>query len=214
MMASWRIVLKMPKETDDLFAMHKVGKIFVLPEIISGQIKRFKDLDAELYLGWRKDLTEAFKQIRFDTNFAHFADRLSDSLLVSIKFCDHELGKRLPEKKISREDLDALRTEVWALYTKVLESDIGPPIDRYLLDRIFALIEAIDDYEITGAVAIEKVLNEAVGTIATSTDMAKASRRTQAGTDFWKILARVSFILAIAKSAAELTEKVQALLAE
>jgi hypothetical protein len=52
-MVAWRTVLELPKELDDLVTMSKVGKLFTLPSIISDQIRRFPDIDADLCLGWR-----------------------------------------------------------------------------------------------------------------------------------------------------------------
>lgn len=61
MMQGWRKVLQLPDNLDDLSTMSKVGKVFTLPAIISTHIERFSDLDAELYLGWREDLSKAFR---------------------------------------------------------------------------------------------------------------------------------------------------------
>ncbi len=99
MMIAWRNVLQLPEQLDDLVTMNKVGKLFTLPSIISAQIQRFPDLDAELYLGRSADLTKAFRCVNFNANFYDFSQRLPDSLLISIRFCAHELDKRAPEKE-------------------------------------------------------------------------------------------------------------------
>ena len=70
MLIAWRTVLQLPEQLDDLITMSRVGKVFTLPSIISDQIQRFPDLDAELYLGWRKDLSTAFRVINFNANFS------------------------------------------------------------------------------------------------------------------------------------------------
>jgi hypothetical protein len=61
MLVGWRTVLELPEHLDDLITMNRVSKVFTLPSTISDQIRRFSDLDPELYLGWRQDLSTAFR---------------------------------------------------------------------------------------------------------------------------------------------------------
>src|SRR5438876_12405162 len=212
MMLAWRTVLQLPEELDDLVTMSKVGKLFTLPSIISAQIQRFPDLDAELYLGWREDLNKAFRFINFNANFHDFSQRLPDSLLISIRFCAHELDKRAPEKDVLREQLDSLRESAWLLYEEVLKADLPPDLSRYLLDYLYLIIEAIDDYNITGAVGMERALNAVLGTIITDSARAENARTSRFGEKFWAVVTKVGVVLKLAKTAAELADGVRKLL--
>jgi hypothetical protein len=212
MMIGWRAVLQLPDQLDDLFIMNKVGKVFTLPSIIADQIKRFPDLDTELYLGWREDLASAFKFVNFNSQFAEFSRRLSDSLLINIRFCAHELDKRAPEKDISREELDKLRESTWSLYEEVLKADLPPSLSRYLLDYLYLIIEAIDDYHITGAVGMERALNAVLGTVITDQARAQEVRQSAFGERFWMVVTKVGVALKLAKTAAELANGVRKLL--
>ena len=212
MMQAWRVVLGLTEDFDDLMTMNKVGKVFTLPFIVEALIKRFADLDAELYLGWRADLFTAFRSIHFGGQFRDFASHLSDSLLINIRFCAHELDKRAPEKVVSPEDLATLREAAWALYEAVLASDLPPHLFRYLLDYIYLILSAIDDYNITGATALEHALNAAIGTVATDRTTAAEVKQTPLGERFWALVSKVGLLLQLAKSATELAEGVQKLL--
>ena len=211
-MEAWRTVLELPESVDDLMTMNKVGKIFTLPSIIEALIKRFSDLDADLYLGWRADLFIAFRSIHFEAQFNQFASRLSDSLLINIRFCAHELDKRAPEKNVSADDLAKLRESAWALYEEVLASDLPPSLFRYLLDYLYLILSAIDDYNITGAAALERALNAAIGTVATDRPTAADVQQSPLGERFWALVSRICLLLQLAKSATELAEGVQKLL--
>ncbi|PYJ68357.1 MAG: hypothetical protein DME75_13255 [Verrucomicrobia bacterium] len=72
MIDGWRQALTLAAQTDDFLVMSKVGRVFTVPEIIAKEIARFPDIDAELYLGWRKDLEEAFRHINFQATFNEF----------------------------------------------------------------------------------------------------------------------------------------------
>jgi hypothetical protein len=208
----WRNVLKLPEDTDDLIVMNKVGKVFTLPFIISTHIQRFADIPTDLYLGWRKDLAVAFRFVNFNSTFHEFGSRLSDSLLINIRFCAHELEKRMPEKNVSPEDLKTIRELAWELYQAVLGFELPPQIGRYLLSHLYLIIEAIDDYDITGAAGMERSFNAVIGAVVTDTPTSKEANESTFGDRFWGIVTKVGVVLKIAKTATELAEGVQKLL--
>jgi hypothetical protein len=204
MMKAWRSVLSLSDDVEDTLTMSKVGKVFVLPHRISAEIKQFDDLDLELYLGWQKDLSQAFQNINFQAQFAHYADRLSDSLLINIRFCAYELGKRRPEKMLAEKDLNDLKEAAYAVYQEVLAATLDPQLARYLLDHLYMIIEAIDDYMITGSTGLKSALDTIVGTIATSNKMATESRESAFGNKFWAVVGKTAVIMELAKTAMEL----------
>jgi len=208
MLVAWRAVLGLPEDIDDLIVMSKIGKVFTLPSIITTHIQRFPDLPADLYLGWRKDLAAAFRAIHFSTMFGEFSNRLSDSLLTTISFCAHELSRRMPEKDVAREDLSAIRESAWSLYEEVLKSDLPPHLAQYLLDHLYLIIEAIDDFEITGAAGLERSLNAVIGAVATDTVTAKQADESQFGKRFWGVMTKIGVLLKLGKTALELGEGV------
>lgn len=212
MIQGWTAVLGLSGNHGDLQIMSKIGKVFALPALVATDISRFPDLDAELYLGWRNDLAIAFRHVAFNKNFAEFSNRLTDSLLINIRFCAHELEKRMPEKDVSREELDVIRQSAWDLYDETLKSSLPPHLARYLLDHLYLIIQAIDDYEITGAVMLEQVVNTTIGSFMTEPTTAKAVSESEFGDKFWNVVSKVGVALKLGKTAAELVDDVRKLL--
>lgn len=206
MMKAWRSVLSLADDVEDTLTMSKVGKVFVLPHRISAEIKQFDDLDIELFLGWQKDLSMAFQSINFQTQFAQYSDKLSDSLLINIRFCAHELGKRRPEKIIAEKDLNDLKEAAYAVYKDVVAAKLDPQLARYLLDHLYMIIEAIDDYMITGSTGLKSALDTIVGTIATSNKVATEAKDSPFGNKFWAVVGKTAVIMELAKTAMELGE--------
>ena len=209
MLVGWRNVLSLPENIDDLILMGKIGKVFTLPSIITTHIERFPDLDRDLYLGWRNDLSATFRAIQFSTTFGQFSNRLSDSMLNNIRFCAQELDKRMPEKDVAPEGLTDIRDSAWALYEEILKSDLPPDLVRYLLDCLYLVIEAIDDFEITGAAGLEQSLNAVVGTVATNTATAKQASASPFGDRLWSVVTKVAVLLKLGKTALELEEGIR-----
>ena len=208
MLVGWRNVLTVTEKIDDLILMSKIGKVFTLPSIIATYIERFPDLAPDLYLGWRNDLSPAFRAINFSATFVQFSNRLSDSMLINIRFCAHELDKRIPEKSVAQEDLNSIRESAWSLYEEILKADLPPSVARYLLDHLYLIIEAIDDFEITGAAGLEQSLNAVIGAVATDTVTAKQADESQFGKRFWGVMAKTGVVLKLGKTALELGEGV------
>jgi hypothetical protein len=170
------------------------------------------DLAPNRYLAWRSDLTAAFRAITFNVTFGQFSNRLSDSMLVNIDFCADALDRRMPEKDISQEELDGIRQSAWSLYEEILKSDLPPNVSRYLLDQLYLIIEAIDDYEITGAAGLERSLNAVIGSVATDRETAKQADTSSVGKQFWGVMTKVALLLKIGKAVFELEEGVRKLL--
>jgi hypothetical protein len=206
MVDGWRRSLQLPQEMDDFTVMSKVGRVFTLPDLITKEIERFNDLEFDLYLGWRKDLGDAFRHVNFRTQFSQFSGKISTSLLMNIRFCAHELEKRIPEKQLSPEQVVELREAVWTLYNEVLKSELPPQLLRYALDHLFLIIEALDNYEITGAAGIELALNAVIGSVITQRDVAKKFSESDMGDKFWKTMSKIAITLELGKFGYELAD--------
>jgi hypothetical protein len=206
MMKAWKSVLGLPDEYEDILAMSKVGKVFTLPRLIGEQIQQYTDLEHELYLGWQKDLAEAFTTVNFKAQFAQFSDKLTDSLLINIRFCSHELAKRKPEKILDEKALAEIKETVHKLYDEVLAARLDADLTRYMLDHLYMIIEAIDDFAITGALGVRTALDAVAGTVLTSTTLAKRTKSSPFGERFWAVVGRIGMLLDLAKTALELGE--------
>jgi hypothetical protein len=212
MLVGWRNVLNQPDDIDDLILISKIGKVFTLPSIVATHIARFPDLAPNRYLAWRSDLTAAFRAITFNATFGQFSNRLSDSMLVNIDFCADALDRRIPEKDISQQELDGIRQSAWSLYEEILKSDLPPNVSRYLLDQLYLIIEAIDDYEIAGAAGLERSLNAVIGSASTDAETAKQADISSVGRQFWGVMTRVALVLKIGKALFELEEGIRKML--
>jgi len=113
----------------------------------------------------------------------------------------------MSEKEIAPQELDSIRQSAWSLYEEILKSDLPPKLSSYLLDNLYLIIEAIDDYEITGAAGLERSLNAVIGSVATET--AKQASESSFGKQFWGVITKVGVLLKIGKTALELEEGVR-----
>lgn len=199
MIQGWKHVFDLTDKTEDVLVMSRVGRVYVLPSQIAAEITRFADLDARLYLGWQGDMAAAFKTIGFNNAFQEFVGKLSDSLMLAIEFCAHELGKRCPEKILDDTAINELKAEVFTLYQEFLQADLPPDLSRYILDKLYQIYDALDTFPITGSQALETAVNAAMGSILTNNKMAEESAKNPGGQKFWKTVHKASLLLDIAQ---------------
>jgi hypothetical protein len=204
---AWKDVLKLPAAIEPLSVMSKVGLLYALPDLIAKEIGRFPDLDPELYLGWRTDLANAFAVVGFQMPSSEFRGRLTNSLLTNIRFCSQELEKRIPEKEVSAEHLQAIREAATALYDEVLKLDLSPHLSRFLLDHLWLIIDAVDKYQITGAPGLQTSIDAIVGATVTDPVTSREAAQSEAGKKFWdNVVSRVAVALRLGKGALELAD--------
>lgn len=214
MLKAWGKVLGLPEDMEEILIVSKVGKVFTLPARITTEISRFDDLDQRLFLGWRQDLAKALKNVRFDAQFNHYTQHLSDTLLINIEFCSHELSKRQPEKMVEQDVLNELKEMACKLYDDVVAAKLDLQLSRYLLDHLYMVIEAIDDYLITGSGGLETSVDAVVGTFLTKRNLAAQAKESPFGKRFWETLGRIALALNLAKTALQLGEGIGNLIAE
>lgn len=188
--------------------MSKLAFVYMLPSQIASEIKSFSDLDHRLYLGWQNEFAQALMHISVRASFQEFSGKLTDSLLLSIEFCSHELSKRCPEKVVEEDKLNELKTEARKLYDEILKADLDPALSRYLLDNLQMIIQAIENYVFTGARGIEQSIDAIVGTIVTKNKIATAAKASTCGEAFWGMVGKAAVLLQLAKTALELGEGV------
>src|SRR5438045_8638732 len=81
MLVGWRAVLSLADDVDDLIVISKIGKVFTLPSIITTQMRRFPDIREELLLGWREDLSSAFRGSHFNASCGEVRTSVPDSFI-------------------------------------------------------------------------------------------------------------------------------------
>ena len=214
MMSAWRKLLSLPENFGDLATMARVGKVFTLPALVANQIQRFPDLEPELFLGWRPELEQALFAISFGNSFHGFAGRLSPSLLINIRFCARELEQRIPERTVDPNEIAKLRELAWSLCQELLQASLSAPLQQYLLDLLYLMLEALDDYNIIGVVGMEHAVDAVLGSFFTKPAMAEEVKSSGFGPKFWNVVSRMGTALKFAKSAIELMDKAKGLLPE
>ncbi len=207
-----RSILDLPLGSDDFKLLGKLGRLFGLPAVIASQMRRIPNIKRSAYLGWQTDLLEAFKNVNIDQNVNGLRKALSGSLLSSIELCAIELDKHFPEVELDKNALREILSDIVPIFDRLLAADATDPVTRYLLDHIFKIIEAIENYLLTGSPEIQCAIDEIIGTTFTKPEVAKKAAESNEGQDMWKVVGKIAVFLKLGASALTLLERAQKML--
>jgi hypothetical protein len=113
---------------------------------------------------------------------------------------------------ISDEDLASIRSEAADLLGEVQESDCPEELRGFLVETIWALLDALDDYLVSGLEPLRRAYAQAVGSAELLSDETKSAglddpmvKKTRG------LLGQVAVFLSIGSSAAQLATTILAL---
>ncbi|MCU0772220.1 MAG: hypothetical protein MUE94_10705 [Verrucomicrobia bacterium] len=200
MLMGWRKVFRMAESVSDFAVMEQIGRVYAMVGEVSDLVGRFKDLDPQLYLGWREELGEAFLNLSFRSEFGTFASRLPRTMLVNVEFCSNALSERCPEPMVDSDKLAELGTLATDLIKQVPEADLDEAGQRYFMDYLTLIRRSVTDYPLSGAPALQGAIDACTGTLVTQRQVSLATRETPIGKKFWSLINKISRLLAPAES--------------
>ena len=207
MLVAWGNILRVDG-TNVMRTMGKIGKVFALASFVETCVERVPDIKKELFLSWRGDLAKAFNTFGFGNQFGAFKGQLSDSLLSILEFVSHELDKHMPEKELTVEEINELKDAAWNLHQEVARSSLTASLREYLLDNLYRIIEALEDYDIIGCRGVEVAFDAVLGSAMSKSETVKEVGASPFGDKLWALMAKIALALNLAKGAAELTDRV------
>jgi hypothetical protein len=208
---SWSMLLNVPNDNQALM-LKRLGGIMELPSVIKGRIENLADVEHDLYLRWLPKVEEAFRANHLAGGFHAFIDKVDDTTLLGIEHCAAILSRRDPDPEIKSEELESLRQQVEDLIKETTEAEIEPDLRKFVLKHLFAIRNAIDEYQIFGSKPLVTAFGEAVAAAYTEPQTAVKASASPQGNKFLKFIAGLSLVLAAGNQGMQLTEGVLKLL--
>jgi len=193
---------------DSYIVLSKIGKILALPEQIATEIRQIKVLSShDHYLEWQPEFFTLFLNMNIGSSFENFSTRITKGLMAGIARCDDQLKTHRPEKEILPADLLAVRQQADELYETVSVSELDPALKRFLTDRLYMIIDAIDNYNLTGGNGLVLAMDATLGSFfCTNHEIAKELKDTEFKEPFIKLMSRIWLVLQITTTVPMLPE--------
>jgi hypothetical protein len=208
---AWSMLLNAATNNQALM-LKRLGGVMELPSIIKARIENLAEVEHDLYLRWLPKVEEAFRANHLAGGFNGFIDKIDDTTLLGIEHCAAILSRRDPDPEIKPEELESLRQRVDGLIKETTEAEIDTDLKRFVLKHLFAIRNAIDEYQVFGSKPLVTAFGEAVAAVYTDPQTAIKASTSPQGIKFWKCVAGLSVLLTVGDQGLKLTEGVLKLL--
>lgn len=186
---AWRKILNLPSETTDVEVSLAIGKVISLVAeinsyLVANEPEYVKDcqywMDNVLHaLAVSSSLSSAWRDVLI------YLDNHTFSYLRSVvRIIDSNMLKEqiLHLDNVNQEELLEINSSVKSLYEEILNNqEIDPKVKASILKYLSKLIEAVDQYAITGSEGILEALEQAVGHMCFNPDYKNYMEKTVTG---------------------------------
>ena len=208
---SWSMLLNVPTDNQALM-LKRLGGVMELPSVIKGRIENLAEVNHDLYMRWLPKVEEAFRANHLAGGFHGFIDKIDDTTLLGIEHCAAILSQRDPDPEIKAEELESLRQQVDDLIKEMTDAEIDPDLRKFILKHLFAIRNAIDEYQVFGSKPLVTAFGQAVASTVTEPQESVKASLSPHGNKFWKCVTRLGNLLTVGDQGMKLTEGILKLL--
>nr|WP_313227519.1 hypothetical protein [Stenotrophomonas pavanii] len=201
---SWAILLDVPANDQSLL-MQRVSLVMALPARISDVLKAdFPMLyESNAHQHVVSCLNKAFINQHMAGNWASFIGHVDGHVASNLKFMSQLFETSRPSKAMSSEEILDIRARTEALINIVISGDFPPAMKKSLVDKLKAVIDALDSYYVFGAEPVLNAVAATIGAAYLSPDY-RAAANTEAGKEFASSLANLANAVTVATAVVQL----------
>ena len=213
---AWAKLLKVDPPEDTPLLLRRLAKVYELPLQITEQVEKYLDNPA-LYLKWRPKVEQMLSRSNLDGQWEHAVNVIDEYTLLSLEHCDYDLSKHNRESSIDDQRLQEIADMVVELMEEVKEDGIDSDLTTYILGRLKEIMEAIDDFSLTGPAGVRHVLEANLGSLCTQVNifMSKTNEKEKSYIkNFFATLYALAAVVNITLGVPQLSAGIQQLLVE
>ena len=210
---AWSEILSVA-ESNQAELIRRLGLLIALPSQIRAQIELIPEIDTDLYLKWIPEIDAGFSKFNLSASLTEFTNPISESSLNDLRYCSDVLSRKCPENTLDLSELESLKNDLLELIDRFLASSIEDHLKRLILEKLYSIHVAIQDYTLSGIMPLTNAVRNVVGTAITDQETIKGFNKTKLGADFWKMIHRVAMIVSILYGTAQLQSGISTLLLE
>jgi hypothetical protein len=179
------------------------GKLHVVYQLVDETSESLKILHEEDYLGHYEPTSTRLKELLTIPNFnapwlAFKNEKIKDADLTSLAFVSSTFSKHMAERVVEEVRLKELHEKVKKLYDEPLDPDADLDIElrRVIASALRRILDAIDDYALTGIGELDRCLKETISEVVLNPELAKSKKRIVI--QYADVVLTLSFLVQIA----------------
>lgn len=195
--SGWSQVLGLPPKIKLAEFTRSMAMVLALPAEIQDGILVLDDVNHELLLRHMDEITKAVASSvsRMHVPLENVLKLYGDTALLSLEMCSDVLGRKVVEPQVSGEDLEAIARCINEAVAEVQNAEIDGELKTFLLSHLLAMLQAVGEVRIRGAVALREELDRITGSFGRRRDLFGRLTKNE---PTWSVFASVLSIVASA----------------
>lgn len=159
---AWEKILNVQKGDAAMLA-RRLGKVMSLPqEIIELTIESYPGR-ASTWGHWSSQVNSAFFSQNLSSNWQSFIQYIDDHTVNYLQLSADLLESKSRLTKIDQDGLQSIRTTINELVEIVISSEVDNDLKKYVVHHLRAILAAVDEYQITGAIPVLDSIEATIG---------------------------------------------------
>jgi hypothetical protein len=192
--------------------MSRLGKLMELPALIIESLKDNYPNRGNTWAHWEVQVNRAFTTQNLDGHWETFINHIDGTSLTLLRLSSDLIEAKSPQETLSEEGLAGLRLKLTELAEDILASDLDHDLKKYLVRALRRLVNAIDEYQITGGAEILDAVEATIGHAAVSPAYREFMKDNDLGAKFVMTLSLMANAVTVAPALKELASSVAGLL--
>lgn len=167
----------------DALLMSRLGEVMGLPKLAVEALREHFPHQRSSWEHWEAQVNLAFFTQTLNGNWNSFIGNIDDHSINYLRFSADLLQRAIGGRDLAPKELSEFRTEFDAILKAVLQSETELPaaLKTYLARSLRQIIQAIDEYTLTGAEPILAAIESTTGHAAYSSEYLTFLRTSDLG---------------------------------
>lgn len=194
---SWAKLLE-TRESDAALLVSRIGKLMGLPQDIIDQTIELYPGQPPTWQHWSSQVNTAFSTQNLNGQWQTFIQHIDGHTITYLTMSASLLESKSSIKQLDMSRINELRKTVSDLINNVINSDAEASLKKYIVHHLRKILNAIDEYKITGALPILDAVESTIGHAYLDQDYKSYLTGTEMGKQILDTLGAVANLVTIA----------------
>ena len=207
----WQKIFKITDNNDSIL-MSRLGKSMELPNDIITILNRDFPNQKGTYIHWSNQVNTAFFRQNLNDVWNSFNSHIDDHTLTYLRLNADLIQTKTPTSLIEPIKLKETRDKVSQLLNELIENNLPLDVKDYLARSLHKIIQAIDEYRISGATPVMDAIDGTFGHAFFNEEYKNTLSNSEFGQKIVSVLSIVADTMSIVLGIPQLPQAVSAYL--
>jgi len=202
---AWRSLLNLNENEIEYVLILRIGSVMALPSQVMEIMSNNFTSDRWKTSHWLKVMETAFSKNNLNSNWSNFIDLIDDRTLTELGMLSTIIETKGHVETIDRETLENFKSQINSIKNEVINNEsIDENLKKTIAKYLKKIIDAIDNYQISGVEPIMEAIEAAIGHTAIDEDYRNALKSEGLGKKLGDVLGAIANSITIAEGLAPL----------